>query len=190
MPSSRFRKSRAVIDASCLQCLLALDYSFPAYHLFRALSLRYYTVHIPQHVWNELVRHGRRRSQLQRLLHDYPFFAKCSVGDDYRAQLLYDKRRNPKAPIDRGEAEAIIQAGELGVAEVLIDEKRGRQIALAHTLNPRGIVGLLKEFRLASVIPEVRPLFVECVRIRFRLPRKEVDQILVDFGESALFTKE
>jgi hypothetical protein len=84
MASPRFHKSEAVIDTSCLQCLLNLEDSFPSYKLFRALSLRYYAIHIPQHVWNELVRRGRRRSQLQRLLREYSFFARCDIGDDHR----------------------------------------------------------------------------------------------------------
>jgi len=33
--SPRFVRSEAVIDSSCLQCLLALDLSFPDYKLFR-----------------------------------------------------------------------------------------------------------------------------------------------------------
>jgi len=183
MPSSRFLKSQAVIDTSCLQCLMELELSFPKYGLLRALSLRYYAIHIPQHVWNEIARHGRRRSQLQRLLKDYPFFRRCSVGDDYNAKLLYDRQTNPKARIDRGEAEAIIQAREREISEVLIDEKKGRRIAQAHTLNPRGIVGIIKEFKLNEIIPEAAPLFEECRRNRFRLPEREVEEVLREIGE-------
>ena len=181
--SPRFVRSEAVIDSSCLQCLLALDLSFPDYKLFCALSLRYYTVHIPRHVWNEVARHGHRRSHLRRLLREYPFFVRCHVGDDHNARLLYDRRTNPKARIDRGEAETIIQARERGVSGVLIDERKGRKIAQAHTLNPRGIVGLIKEFKLNDIIPEARPLFEECKRIRFWLDDKLIESVLREIGE-------
>jgi len=162
---------------------MELDVSFPKYRLLQALSLRYYAIHIPRHVWNEIVRHGRRRSQLQQLLKDYPFFKRCSVGDDHNAKLLYDRQTNPQAPIDRGEAETIIQARERGISDVLIDEKRGRKIAQAHTLSPRGIVGLIREFRLNEVIPEAGPLFEQCKRNRFRLPKSEVEKVLREVGE-------
>lgn len=184
MPAPRFRKSEAVIDSSCLQCLLTLEKSFPAYKLFRALSLRYYAIHIPRHVWSETARHGRRRAQLQRLLDDYPFFKRCHVGDDHKARLLYDKLTNPLARIDRGEAEAIIQAQERGISQVLIDERRGRQIAKAHTLTPKGIVGLIKDFRRNEVIPAARPLFEECKRTGFRLKNQLIDEALRDLCES------
>ena len=157
--SPRFVRSEAVIDSSCLQCLLALDLSFPEYKLFRALSLRYYAVHIPRHVWNEIARRGHRRSHLRRLLREYPFFVRCHVGDDYNARLLYDRRTNPKARIDRGEAETIIQARERGVSDVLIDERKGRKIAQAHTLNPRGIVALIKRIQAKRHYPRSATAF-------------------------------
>lgn len=183
MASPRFHKSEAVIDTSCLQCLLNLEDSFPTYKLFRALSLRYYAIHIPQHVWNEIVRRGRRRSQLQRLLREYSFFARCDSGDDHSARLLYDKQTNPKASIDRGEAEAIIQARERGISEVLIDERKGRRIAAAHTLTPKGIVGLIVEFKRNDIIPAARPLFDECHRTGFRLGKNLIDRALRELGE-------
>lgn len=114
MPHKRFGRLGAVTDSSFLRCLLLLDFAFPQYRLPRALQLRYQVVHIPQHVWNEVVRRGRKRSQLQQLVKDYPFFKKCEVLEPYDAQLLYDRKSNPEAPIDRGEAEAIIQARQLG----------------------------------------------------------------------------
>jgi predicted nucleic acid-binding protein len=183
MSRSRFVRSQAVIDASCLQCLLMLDVLFPAYRLLRALSLRYDKIHIPQHVWNEIVRHGHRRTQIHKLLEDYRFFKRCNVLNDHDAKLLYDRHTNPEAPIDRGEAEAIIQARECGISEVLMDEKRGRQIAEAHTLNPKGVIGLIKDFKLNDIIPEARPLFEECKRMGFRLKDRLVNEALREMGE-------
>src|SRR5205823_4847564 len=65
----------------------------------------------------------------------------------------------------------------------LIDERKGRKIAQAHTLNPRGIVGLIKEFKLNEIIPEARPLFEECKRIRFWLDDKLIESVLREIGE-------
>jgi predicted nucleic acid-binding protein len=184
--SPRFVRSEAVIDTSCLQCLMMLERSFPRYNLLRALSLRYYSIHIPQHVWNEIVRHGRRRRQLQQLLKTHPFFIRCNVGDPYTARLLFDKQRNPNAKIDRGEAEAIIQARERGISDVLIDEKQGRKIAEAHTLNPKGVIGLICEFKQSEIVPEARPLFVKCKHMGFRLKDALVNETLHLLGEEPL----
>lgn len=183
MPRSRFVKSKAVIDTSCLRCFLLLDLSFPQYNLFRALFLHYHTIHIPQHVWNEVSRKGHKRGQLQRTIQHYPSIKRCNVIDEYAAQLLYDRKRNPSAPIDRGEAEAIIQAREIGASEVLIDERKGRKIAQAHSLNVKGVVGLIRDFKLSGFIPEARPLFEECRRHKFRLGDKLIEQVLKEIGE-------
>jgi predicted nucleic acid-binding protein len=184
MPRSRFVKSKAVIDTSCLQCLLLLDLSFPQYNLFRTLSLLYGSVLIPQHVVNEVSRKGRKRGQLNRTLQHYSFLKKCGVMDDYAAQLLYDRRRNPSATIDRGEAEAIIQAREIGASEVLIDERKGSKIAQAHSLSVKGVLGLIKEFKLIGVIPEAKPLFEVCRRHGFWISDALLKQVLEEIGEN------
>lgn len=184
MPRSRFVKLKAVIDTSCLRCLLLLDLSFPQYNLFRALFLRYYSVHIPRHVVNEISRKGRKRGQLNRVLQQYPSLMKCNVLDQYAAQLLYDRKRNPGATIDRGEAEAIIQAREIGAAEVLIDERQGTKIAQAHSLSVKGVLGLIKEFKLNGIIPEAKPLFEECRRHGFWIADELFNRILEEIGEN------
>ena len=183
MPPRRFVRSEAVIDSSCLRCFLALDLSFPEYNLFRALSLRYYAVHIPQHVWNEVSRRGRRRPRLQRLLRDYPFFKRCNVTNDFNARLLYDQRTDPKAPIHRGEAETIVQAQQRGISEVLIDERKATRIARAHSLNSKGVVGLIRDFALQEIIKQAKPLFDECRRNKFWLDDDLVRKILAELHE-------
>ncbi|MDX6497074.1 MAG: uncharacterized protein QOG23_334 [Blastocatellia bacterium] len=185
MPRSRFQKSEAVIDSSCLRCLLILDRRFPQSALLRALFLRYAAVHIPQHVWNEVSRRGRSRSKLQGLLRDYPLFKRCDVGSQYDAQLLYDKQTNPSARIDRGEAEAIVQARERGLSDVLIDERKGTRIARAHSLNARGIAGLIREFKLNGMITAAQPLFEEIRQNGFWLRDDIVEEILRELGEIA-----
>lgn len=183
MPRSQFEKSQAVIDSSCLRCMLTLNRAFPDYRLFNALSLRYYSVHIPQHVWNEIGRRGRKKGTLKQLVKRHPVFKRCDVGSQHEAQLLYDRQTNPTAPIDRGEAETIIQARELEISEVLIDERKGTKLALAHNLNPRGIVGLIREFKLGGFIPAARPLFEECKRNRFWLGKDLIEDVLRETGE-------
>lgn len=128
-------------------------------------------------------RKGHKRGQLHRTIQRHPFLKRCNVVDDYAAQLLYDRKRNPSAPIDRGEAEAIIQAREIGAPEVLIDERKGRKIAQAHNLNVKGVVGLIRDFTLGGIIPKAWPLYEECLRHKFRLGNELIEQALKETGE-------
>lgn len=117
------------------------------------------------------------------MVKSHPVLERCDIGSPHEAKLLYDRQTNPKAAIDRGGAEAIIQAREREVSEILIDERKGTKIARAHNLNPRGIVGLIREFKLSGVIPEARPLFEECKRNRFWLPEAIIEDFLKETGE-------
>lgn len=179
----RFVISEAVIDTSCLRCLLHLDFSLD-FDIFRALSLRYNKVLIPRHVWREASRKGRSRLRLQRLLQDYSFLKKCSVTNAVRCQLLYDCKLSPDAALNQGEAEAIIQASEREVSDILIDERKGRLMAQRHSLNVKGILGLLVDFKRMGFIPDVKPLIEKLKRdIDFRIGEEILNQALEEIGE-------
>lgn len=156
MPRSRTAKAAAVIDASCLICLMHLD-------LLPKLVVRYDPVFIPRYVLDEVRRKGKRKRRLQEIIEQHPFLEICDVGDRYTAQLLYDRRLNPRTKIHRGEAEAIIQGREREVSQILIDEKEGRKIAEQHSLKVRGTLGILKEFKRLGFIAAVKPL-IEILR--------------------------
>jgi predicted nucleic acid-binding protein len=122
---------------------------------------------------------------LQELVNEYDVLLKvCDVGNQYDAQLLYDRFLNSESPIDRGEAEVIIQARERGVLEVLIDDKEGRKIATRHTLTVRGTLGVLIEFKKLDIVKEIKPL-VETLgsklRISSKLLREELEKIREDY---------
>lgn len=185
MPRRQFLRLQAVIDSSCLQCLLLLDFAFPGLAIARGLQLHYETIHIPDHVWNEVGRRSRRRFQLRKFVRNHPFFKRCSITNPHDSKLLYDRRTNPEARIHRGEAEAIIQARERGLTEILIDERRGTSIAKAHSLNPRGVLGLIKELKLLGIIEEPRPLVEECRRHGFWLNDELVASALKEMEEDA-----
>ena len=185
MPRRRFLRLQAVTDSSCLQCLILLDLSFPSLAVVRGLQLRYEIIHIPDHVWNEVGRRNRRRFQLRKFVRDHPFFKRCSLTNPYDSRLLYDRRTNPEARIDRGEAEAIIQARERGLTDVLIDERKGTRIAKAHSLNPRGVLGLIQELTLLGIVEKAKPLIDECRRYGFWLDDDLVASVLRELGEDA-----
>jgi predicted nucleic acid-binding protein len=151
MPRRRRAGATAVIDTSCLLNLLHLN-------LVSKVVLRYRTVYIPQYVLDEVTEKWYHPDELRKLLKHYTFLRKCSVGDKDRARLLYDRKMNPRAPIHRGEAEAIVQASERKASDVLIDERAGTKIAQQHSLDVKSTLALLRDFKLMGVIPKMEPL--------------------------------
>ncbi len=59
--------------------------------------------------------------------------------------------------LDRGEAESIALALELGADLILLDEKEGRHAALRMGLHIVGVVGVLLEAKARGAIGELRP---------------------------------
>jgi len=170
-------RSGAVIDASVLVFLLHLD-------LLPNLVIRYDVIYVPRYVLDEVARKGRARYRLRSVLKKYSFFEKCSVSDDISVRLLSDRALNPDARIDRGEAEAIVQARERKVGEVLIDEKKGRLIAERHSLSAHGLLGILKEFKRNGLIDEVRPLIAKLKRdLAYRIDERLLKKELAEIGE-------
>jgi uncharacterized protein len=60
--------------------------------------------------------------------------------------------------LDRGEAETIALALELGADLVLLDEQAGRFAAQYFNLSVMGVVGLLVGAKSKKLVPEVQPL--------------------------------
>ena len=59
--------------------------------------------------------------------------------------------------LDRGEAETIALALELGADLVLLDEKEGRHAAQRFGLRVIGVVGILLEAKTSGAVGTVRP---------------------------------
>lgn len=187
MLETRFKRSFAVIDASCLICLLHLSQSLPNADFITALALRYQAVYIPRYVMEEVRRKGRIRHRIRELVRRYPVLEICDINNRYDAQLLYDRRLNPEARIHRGEAEVIMQARERGVTEVLIDDRKGREMAERHTLVPKGTAKLLIEFKRIGVrgAEEVEPLIRLLLNLgKLQLREDVLDKLLAEAGES------
>lgn len=74
-----------------------------------------------------------------------------------RAPTAIDRVEELLHELQRGEAEAIALAEELG-ADLLIDEKAGRKVAIRLGLRVTGVVGLLVEAKHKGHIPAVLPM--------------------------------
>ena len=67
--------------------------------------------------------------------------------------------------LDPGEAEAIIVAAELEAGLLLVDEKRGRRIAMDRGLKVTGLLGVLAEAKERGLIPRCQPVLDDMIRI-------------------------
>jgi len=116
---------------------------------FELLHQLYGEIHIADGVWAELGAYGR----------DWPgrketanarWIQRQTVGDQVRvAVLLRD--------LDRGEAESIALALEIGADLILMDEQDGRHMAQRLGLRVIGVVGVLLEAKAKGLIDQLRP---------------------------------
>ncbi len=75
-----------------------------------------------------------------------------------------------RAALDAGEAEAIALALETHADAILMDEARGRNVALSLGLRPVGVIGVLIEAKRRGVVDRVAPLLETLDRtITFRV---------------------
>ncbi len=85
--------------------------------------------------------------------------------------------------LHRGEREAIILAEELN-AQLLIDEQRGRAIAIARGLAVLGSLRILGEAKRRGFIAAVRPLIEELLASGYWIHDERVIQVfLQEMGE-------
>jgi uncharacterized protein len=157
-----------VSDTSPLRALSHL-------RLLGALGTLFVDVVIPPAVLAEV---GVNRPKMPALdLAPYSFIRVASVTDPtVTARFAVD--------LDPGESEAIALALELKAVHLLIDEREGRNMAVAVGLIPMGVIGLLIELKKAGSIPLVRPL-VERLRgeIDFRVSTNVLHAALALAGE-------
>lgn len=85
--------------------------------------------------------------------------------------------------LDPGEASAIALALESAGSLLIIDEKRGRQVAKSYGLVTVGTLGVLLEAKRMAVIPSIRPLIDNMTAANFRIAPKLLDMVLQEAGE-------
>lgn len=117
------------------------------------------------------------------------------IGEDISAyeQSSWIVVRRPSSPVlvsqlrdslDEGESEAIVLAKELGCDFLLIDERRGTQIARSNGLATIGLLGVLFQAKSKEMIAKVKPLLDDLEQTAgFWLGQKLRTSFLKDHGE-------
>lgn len=117
---------------------------------FDLLRLLYTELHIAQAVWDELNAYGTRWPGRDDVA-DATWIPRHTVSNRNLVQAL-------QRDLDRGEAETIALALELGADLVLLDEREGRHTAQHLGLKTTGVLGVLLEAKQHSHIEVIRSL--------------------------------
>lgn len=173
------RGRRCTIDSSCV---IALDLA----GLLPLLSMLFSKVLVPKAVREELFKRRATKDRLQAIFANYAFLERCDAYDQTAVDiLLLEERRGLRQ--DRGEAEAVVQASQLGAA-VVIDDRWGRELAEGFDLDCHGTLWVLEQFHELQLVPPgtVRESFQKMRDHGIRLPWDAVDDLLTRIGEPPL----
>ena len=157
-----------VSDASVLIGLSAIDRLIVLQALFGELL-------IPEAVYREIVRDGKGRPGEQQV--------RAAMWIRCRADTDLSLSADLQTKLDHGEAEAITLAVEVGADILLMDERRGRQLAKAHGLRPLGTVGVLLRARQVGLIGSLQADLDALMRVGFRVGQAIYHKALVEVGE-------
>ena len=167
------RRPECTIDASCLIALDHLD-------LIPKLALLFARVWIPKAVRDEVSKRKATKNALRSALRNNAFLQRCDQYDKTSVEILATGVNR-----DRGEAETVQQASQIGAA-ALIDERKGRRLAEANSVTVHGVLWVLQslyEQQLTTTTDTV--LAIQSLRRRgYRLPKSAVEALLQRAGAS------
>ncbi len=155
-----------ISDTSPITNLIQLE----KLHLLKDL---FSTIIIPNEVYEELSIYENHRV----ILESTNWITVRIVSDTEKVELL-------KQELDAGEAEAIVLAKELNCDFLLIDERKGREVAQNQDIKIVGLLGILIKAKQRGFIPLLRPLLERLTNeIGFRVNRNLLDYVLREVGE-------
>ena len=92
------------------------------------------------------------------------------------------RRRSPRPASALGEVGAVLLAKDLGADLTLMDEWKGRRLAIEAGLAVVGCVGILEELYRRREIQDLRQVYQELLRQNIRVDRRTLRDSLKQFG--------
>lgn len=157
-----------VSDAGPLIALAKLECLGLLPHLFSR-------IYIPQTVFKEATKQ-QQRLDAQAISHFVP--QHCQLLDDLNNEFS----RSLEIQLDKGEIQAISHARVLHCG-VLMDEKRGRQIATHHKVATIGVIGVLIQAKKLDLMNEIKPSLLQLQDNGYRLSKSLFSNALILAGE-------
>ncbi len=140
------------------------------------LPLIFETITVPQAVFQEVVTAGATKPGSEELRTANWLEVQNCTDEILLNRLLQS--------LDRGEAEAITLACEINADLLIIDEKRGRNIAKSLNLQITGLLGVLLTAKNKGLIDSVKALMVRLQNeADFRIGRETFRVVLEAVGE-------
>ncbi len=161
-------KPIVVSDAGPLIALAKLN-------LLSLLPQIFSTVYIPQIVFEEATKNQQREDAQRIASFNSP---QLKVVDN----LENNFSESLKILLDDGEIQALSHAKALKCG-VLMDEKRGRQVAMYHDIPRIGVIGVLLQAKQKNLIPEVKKYLKALQNVDYRLSGALLEKALELAGE-------
>lgn len=146
---------------------------------FSLLHELFEEVYVPEAVYQEIV-HGDSKEEYGRVE------LKKSVKEG-EIQLLQIKNKQLVntlyGKLHEGELEVIVGAKELGLKNVLLDERAARSLSKTLLLRPIGTVGILLLAKKKGKIEKVKPLLDQLITNGIYLSKSLYNQVLIEAEE-------
>lgn len=141
----------------------------------------YESITIPVAVYNELTQAPSQKTVPgAREVKTYSWIKTRQVQNLQKVNEILLNNRN----IHLGEAEAIALAFELKADLILMDERRGRALAMDYHLKVTGILGIFLQAKQAGEITAIKPLLNQLINdAEFRINSQLYQQVLQLAGE-------
>ena len=157
-----------ISDTSPLMNLAVVGYLELLHELYDAVI-------IPEAVWSELSKLSSQHPEVATVT--LSWLERQSVTSRAVVDAL-------QAELDLGEAEAIALAVEKQADLLLIDERRGRQVATRMGLTYVGLMGILLKAKRDGFLPEVKPVLDDLIaKAGFWVSRALYTRVLQTAGE-------
>lgn len=140
------------------------------FHLLQSL---FGEVLVPGAVWDEVVQADR--PEVTQIV-SAEWVKVVAVPDDSYLLVL-------RTEVDRGEAEAIALAADVGADLLLLDERYARQLAVSMGFEIIGVAGVLGLAKARGFLIEVRPVLDQLRNLNFHLGTALYEQTLRSAGE-------
>ncbi|MCG6537548.1 MAG: DUF3368 domain-containing protein [Syntrophales bacterium LBB04] len=132
-------------------------------------------ISVPEEVFQEVVEKGAGKAGSK------------SIKDIHWIEIIPVKDRTQVDPLmislDKGEAEVLALAKQLGADIILVDEEKARKSAIIAGYDVMGLLGLFILAKKLGFIDQIRPLIGELRLYKFRVSDRVVSETLKKAGE-------